>query len=310
MKKIVLALLLLAVVALAALYLLIPSTLTITKTLSARANQHSVYRALVNEKDWLRWWPGDHKNNVFRLNGVNYTEGRQQFTAQEILVQSEDDRQSHSSQIIIVSADVDSVQVGWEMKLETGTSPFARFNNYRKAQELGRNMEQILSAFGTYISKKSNLYGFDIRETKVKDTVMMGTKGTTTGFPPVSHTYSLINKVKEHIRKTGGQETNNPMMHVMDLGNNQYETMVAIPVNKLLPESKDVYVKRMILGNILEGEVKGGYGVILSSLKSMDYYIKDYRKTPPAIPFQMIITDRSAEPDSSKWVTRLYYPVY
>jgi len=35
----------------------------------------------------------------------------------------------------------------------------------------------------------------------------------------------------------------------------------------------------------------------------------DYQRAIIAIPFQMLITDRTKETDSTKWITRLYYPV-
>jgi len=309
MKKkswIFLALILLA---LTAYYLLIPSSQNFTVTIAARANQHPAYRALIDDSSWKLWWPGNHDKNKLMLGAVRYTEGRQQFNSQEVLL-SAAGFDSLSSEIIIVPIDFDSIQIGWQLNWKNSMNPFKRYNDFSTGKALAANMQTILNAFKGYISKKENLYSFDIRESKVKDTVMIATKGTTTGWPPVAHTYSLIRKLQEHIAKQGATAVNYPMMHVSDLGNNVYETQVAIPVNRTLPETKDIFIKRMILGNILEAEVKGGYIRINAGLKMMDLYIKDYGKTPPAIPFQLIITDRLAEPDSSKWVTRLYYPVF
>jgi hypothetical protein len=62
-------------------------------------------------------------------------------------------------------------------------------------------------------------------------------------------------------------------------------------------------------GNILITEVKGGPASIKKAFNEMETYITDYRRTAPAIPFQSLITDRSKEPDTSKWVTKIYYPV-
>jgi len=62
-------------------------------------------------------------------------------------------------------------------------------------------------------------------------------------------------------------------------------------------------------GNILTGEVTGGQEQIEQAQKQMELYISDYQRSIIAIPFQMLITDRTKEPDSTKWVTRIYYPV-
>jgi hypothetical protein len=41
----------------------------------------------------------------------------------------------------------------------------------------------------------------------------------------------------------------------------------------------------------------------------MNNYISDYGRTIVAIPFASLITDRRLEPDSAKWVTRIYWPL-
>jgi hypothetical protein len=38
-------------------------------------------------------------------------------------------------------------------------------------------------------------------------------------------------------------------------------------------------------------------------------YKDDYQRVSPAIPFYSLITDRLKEPDSSKWITKIYFPV-
>jgi hypothetical protein len=42
----------------------------------------------------------------------------------------------------------------------------------------------------------------------------------------------------------------------------------------------------------------------------MKNYVEDNKKTSPAIPYQSLITNRLTETDTTKWVTKLYYPVF
>ena len=85
--------------------------------------------------------------------------------------------------------------------------------------------------------------------------------------------------------------------------------MVAIPVNKVLPDAGEIQMKRMIPGNILVTEIRGGEATIDAAFDTFDKLITDYRKTSPAIPFQLLITNRQVVRDTSKWITKLYYPV-
>ena len=62
-------------------------------------------------------------------------------------------------------------------------------------------------------------------------------------------------------------------------------------------------------GNILVGETKGGRTATDSAIKAMEAYTNDHNHFSIALPFLSLITDRTKEKDSSKWVTKIYYPV-
>ena len=100
------------------------------------------------------------------------------------------------------------------------------------------------------------------------------------------------------------------MMHVVQIDSFHYETMVAIPVNRSLQGTDNMMTKRMVLGNILEAEIKGGGTTVRSAMGQLENYKKDHRMESPAIPFALLVTDRSKEPDTTKWITKIYYPVY
>ena len=86
--------------------------------------------------------------------------------------------------------------------------------------------------------------------------------------------------------------------------------MTAIPVNKYIPTNKNFLFKRMVPGKILVTEVIGGVNTTANALKELELYITDRHLQSPAIPFESLVTDRSKQPDTSKWVTKVYYPIY
>jgi hypothetical protein len=86
--------------------------------------------------------------------------------------------------------------------------------------------------------------------------------------------------------------------------------MVAIPLLKDIPSSEEFTIKKMILGKILETVVIGDHQTIAKGFESLKNYASDYRKLAPAIPFQSLLTNRLQKKDSTKWKTRLSYPVY
>ena len=89
-----------------------------------------------------------------------------------------------------------------------------------------------------------------------------------------------------------------------------FKTMVAIPVNKVLPGNDSFLLKRLEPGKILVARVKGGLYTTSEALREMEIYKEDNHLMSPAIPFESLITNRLEEPDTSKWVTKIYYPVF
>jgi hypothetical protein len=120
----------------------------------------------------------------------------------------------------------------------------------------------------------------------------------------------MINELKDYIKKKNGEQTNPPMMNVFPVSNTGFEVMIAIPTKWDLPQEGNFRLKKMVLGNILVGEVKGGISTVINAEKQLANYVFDHGKSSPAIPFQSLVTDRLLEPDSSKWITRLNYPVF
>ncbi len=65
----------------------------------------------------------------------------------------------------------------------------------------------------------------------------------------------------------------------------------------------------MVPGNFMVIEISGGDYAVREGERNLQNYIEDYGKIKMAIPFQSLITNRLAEPDSSRWKTRIYLPV-
>ena len=86
--------------------------------------------------------------------------------------------------------------------------------------------------------------------------------------------------------------------------------MVAIPINKVIPENEKFVSKRMVPGKILVAQVRGGTYTTAAALRKLEIYMDDNRLSSPAIPFESLLTNRIEEPDTTKWITKIYYPIY
>ena len=315
MKKFLTALLIIILILTAGIYLFIPAKIQINRTVTIPATPSATFRILSDNSTWKNWWPGsDNKStltnekNQFAYKGYSYIINQKFFNTLGILISGSDDVKINSS-LIILSILKDSVAVEWQAIVIPSKNPVTRIQDYRKAMEIENNMKEVLSHIQSFLGNEKNIYGMNIQRTVVKDTLLMSTKFTSNQNPTTEEIYSSINKIREYISRHGASESNYPMLNVSLIDSNRFQTMVAIPVNQVLKDNSDIYVRRMVRGYILEGEVKGGAYTARQALKQLENYVNDHSMNSPAIPFESLLTDRSSEPDTTKWITKLYYPV-
>ncbi|MBD0333011.1 MAG: hypothetical protein ICV66_10170 [Chitinophagaceae bacterium] len=177
------------------------------------------------------------------------------------------------------------------------------------SKKIQAHFKNILQRLKVFAEDNRNIYGMDIQQTKVKDSAFVAIKKELKEYPNTELIYSLINQLRNYIKANNVVQTDYPMMHVDEVDENLYEVMVAIPIDKILEGNGTIHPKRMVLGNILVAEVKGGVETVRKGMAELDNYVHDFSKVSPAIPYESLVTDRSKEADTTKWVTRLYYPV-
>jgi hypothetical protein len=158
------------------------------------------------------------------------------------------------------------------------------------------------------MSKQENLYGMKIERVVVQDTLLVYEERKFATLPSTLDVYSLVRVLQNKIKTAGLQETNYPMLNILKIDSTTWKAMVAIPINKQFANA-DLSFRKMIKGYILVGEIKGGQYNIQKGIEEMSNFVSDYSKVPIAMPFESLVTDRSTQPDSSQWITRLYFPV-
>jgi hypothetical protein len=204
----------------------------------------------------------------------------------------------------------DSVAIQWKCSLESGANPLKRIQRYRQAIAIKNNMASVLNHFKAYAEKTENIYGIPITESTVKDTLFIATKTTTTNYPSVSDIYKLVSALKKYSGSKQAQQTGHPIVNITPLNPSGFQIMTALPVNKSIPGNDQFFKRYVPQGRFLVTQVKGGDSTIKQAHNQLQLYVQDYRRITMAIPFQQLITDRSAEPDTSKWVTGIYVPVF
>ena len=306
MKKILIGLVLSMIFLLAAVYLFIPRKIKIEAAVSLNAAVPGVLRTLANDSNWKRWWPGEIP---FAYNKQSYFIRGHIFNVFDIGIYTDKDTINSLMELVFVKAN--TMTILWKAEQVSSNNPFKRFIQYNHAKETEKNMKAILQSMTAFLQKTENIYGFDIRETLVKDSVLISTRRTFDHYPDAQEVDAMIQSLKRYIVQNNAIEKNLPMLNVLKVDSSHYEAMTAIPVDKELPKTSEFAPKYLLKGGyILEAQIQGGPFTIENSLKEFENYRSDHKLTAPAIPYQLLVTDRVKETDTTKWITRLYYPVF
>lgn len=292
------------------IYLLIPGTMVISRTVVAKCKADGAFPILREESNWSKWWPSDTAGLSFRITHLSY----HIINIHIGEAGGRDTAGGYDSRLSVIPlGSVDSVLLQWDcVVVPGGMNPMRRVRRYLAAREMGNKMNEIMDSMSGYLGKKEHIYGVAIHEGSTTDNALLAIKAIFPAPPSTEDVYRLLHKVKDYLEKGGARQTGYPMMNVTPLNDRKdsFQVMVAIPVDRSLSGTSDIYFKRLVPGKYLIGDVKGGRHKIEEALAGFGQYILDYQRTVMAIPFESLITDRSLEPDTSRWVTRIYYPIF
>lgn len=320
MKKALVYVLVLIIALIAAIYIFIPNKLNVVREVLVNANSFGVYRSLADENAWHKWWPvrpghpgGPNKSTTNstlpEYDGYQFEVRNQLFKTLEVGIKG--NGKEYSSGILFIPLEHDSSAIRWEVPIETGSNPINKLKLYFEARDIANTLSDLLKSMTPYMEKEENIYNLSVKQGMVVDTVFVSNRTVFNHFPTTEEVYAMIQKLHDHINKQNAKEKGYPMLNIDSSGaNKEYQVMVAIATDRLLPETGEVKVKRMIQGNILVADVKGGPSTIKEGMYQLHEYVRDHQRTPAAIPFQLLVTDRMKEKDTTKWVTELRYPVF
>jgi hypothetical protein len=312
MKKWITWLLIIITLTILIIYIFIPSKIVISEVISSNTPASAEFRFVSQKGRWEKWWRDENgkahnKNEPFTYNGVIFRLTRLGFNVAGIEI--EKDGITIESEMQLLSPKRDTTWTIWRCEMPESNNPFSRVKQYKKAIELRRNMNAVLINLKTYLSNPLNVYEMAIFRTSFRDTIMLSTLFSSTSYPSTEDIYRYFDIVKKNIQNQKGQVTGYPMMNVQQLKSDSFETQVALPTDRILRGDGKIFYRKMIPGNFLCAIVKGGTSAVNESMNQLQFFLKDNNKIQMAIPFQQLVTDRISEPDSSKWITRVYLPV-
>lgn len=312
MKKPALLVFGLLVIAVISTYFIVPQFIVAKSVTNIDVTDMNVYRFLINKNAWPKWWPGEHNandGNLFTYEGKSYTITKDANGYIELTMNT--GRIELAGKISYFALDDGSTSVEWTAQKQSSLNPAERVLEFIRIKGEQKRMDTLLSTFKQFMLKDANVYGINVKVTTVKNGVMLATNTTSAVSPPVEMVYNMVAGLRKQIAAQNAKETNKPMLNIHQADDHTYQVMVAIPINKDIVAGPGQVINKMVVGgNILEADVKGGRRTIDNAFAQLKNYQKDHSLISPAMPFELMVTDRAIEKDTAKWLTKVYLPIF
>ncbi len=299
MRKIILSVLAILLLSLTAVYLFIPSQILIKGSQMVYQPSSSVIRGMMQTSRWSEWIPKDISiKATSSLVATIQTELTQDAIQVPVLFSIEDGTGKNAL-------------IGYETSIDNNQwSPIARIQYYLFAKKIQNKLDRVLAAAVSYYNESKGVYGFDIVETKVKDSSYLALDQILNDTPSIEQIYQMVSKLEQYVNSKNGRAIGAPMVNITRMDEKEVYIQVAIPLERDINVSDGFTIKKMVLGNLLSVKVQGDQAKVDQAFEATKQYINDKQKTSPAIPFVIYNTNRLLEKDSSRWVSTINYPIY
>ncbi|SEM61452.1 hypothetical protein SAMN05192574_101181 [Mucilaginibacter gossypiicola] len=306
MKKKVLIILLLIVV----VFCFIPSKIKFNYDITIEASDAVTSKFLTNQNNWDKWWPGTKISATrYRYNDIDFTIDKLINSGAQLTLRRGKLNLNCTVNYLLINEG--EVKITWSVIKKNGAGSIPPVIDNFKLSGIEKQITAISKHLKYFLEDEKNAYGYKIYLKAAQDTVLITSTKLSNTFPSISDIYTTIGDLKKQANDKGVKETNCPMMNITMINEKQYQVTIAIPINKKVVPSATTAIKYIPGGaNLLVADVKGGSSTVKDALAQMKIYLKDHRLVSPAMPFESLITDRSAEKDTAKWITKVYYPIF
>lgn len=308
MKKILIFVVLVLTLFFAGIYIFVPANLRIEKTITVD-NIQGVYRSLSNSTNWKTWWPGNEGGAA----GLNYHDLQyrlKDYSTSTIFLEIKNHNEIFGSEINFIPGLQNTAMVNWGVNIPNTGNPLTRIRRYFLARSLGSDLKDLLKRIKKSYSNTENIYGLHIEREHVKNSALVFTYDSSKGLPSTEKIYRMVEELKKYITDNHAHVTDSPMVNINTSDSIYYLSRVAVPADTVLKSEGKISYKWMLGGgNILTSEVVGSSIQINHAFKTIELYMDDYHLSSPAIPFYALSTNRLVQKDSTKWKSKIYYPV-
>jgi effector-binding domain-containing protein len=148
-----------------------------------------------------------------------------------------------------------------------------------------------------------------ISETEVKQTYAVAIRSKV-GMDEMSQAMGeSFGKIMPAIKKNGAEMAGPPLAIWYEYDTDIFDFDCAIPIVNPMDVPDGLQLIKTYGGKVVMAEHRGDYTSTFYSWEKLEEYIKENNLEMNGAPWEQYITDPMNEPDPSKWITNLFWPV-
>ena len=200
--------------------------------------------------------------------------------------------------------------ISWFCDFQTTLNPLQRWLDYNEAVKIKKASAALIQHINEFVQQPVNVYGFDIKEITLKDTILISTKFPSKSRPTNEQIYKAAKELTAYLKSYHKTVLENPMVTVLENNTNDFTVMVGISIDGEIPANEKFSIKKMpVFGKMFVADVTGNQSAIKDGYTAVKLFLLDSKRPTPAVPFELLLNDRQSVLDSTQWKTRIFYPV-
>jgi effector-binding domain-containing protein len=292
------------------LYLFIPTNIKVSNFIDSKSPELRVVRLIDNHalltKSVGKYYDSTTKKII--IDNVEFTLNNALSNMIQINVNTS--RLQLKSFITANSVTKETSTISWFCDFQTSYNPLQRWLDYNEAVKIKKASATLIQHINEFVEHPINVYGFDIKEITLKDTILISTKFVSKSMPTNEQIYKAAKELTAYLKSYNKTALENPMVTVFENNTNNFTVRVGISIDGEIPANEKFTIKKMpVFGKMFVTDVTGNQSTIRDGYAAVKLFLLDSKRPSPAVPFELLINDRQSILDSSQWKTRIFYPV-
>lgn len=311
----------------------LPDTYKVERSIVIKASPELVMEHIANFGKWEKWSPWRFKdpNALYTFEGPEYGVGAKMswegndsigVGSMEISELQGNELMKYELKFIkpwemgsrgsfIVSQEEGGTKVSWSDEGDLGL--LMRPMGAMMDAMIGPDFDKGLDAMKTHVEMEaentSSAVNFPIEELTIESFYYIAIQDTCAVADVGPKMDAMLGKVMEYATSSGITPAGYPFAIYHSWGTVGTRFTTGVPVAKEQKGEGDIKGGVSYSGNVLKVKFMGPYEGTEQVHESIGDYADKNGKEIVGAPWEVYVTDPSQEPDTSKWITEIYYPV-